>query len=110
MLRAEAFDHCFSSFGVDQTLMVGLVTRHFLQLHNLSEAAHIVHLVFGAAAITVAEIPQRHQILLDATLMGMGKGPGNLCTEEIAAYLDSNFYKSYDVELVNDTLTKEILP
>ena len=61
-------------------------------------------------AITVAEIPQRHQILLDATLMGMGKGPGNLCTEEIAAYLDSNFYKSYDVELVNDTVTKEILP
>ena len=60
-------------------------------------------------AITVAEVPLRHQVMLDSTLMGMGKGPGNLCTEEIAAYLDSNFYKSYDVELINDIVSREIL-
>ncbi|MDR2043932.1 MAG: homocitrate synthase [Clostridium sp.] len=50
------------------------------------------------------------QITVDASLFGMGRVPGNLCTEHIIDYMNSFYGASYDVEPVFDAIDDYIAP
>lgn len=53
-------------------------------------------LSFRNAAASL-ELKLGRELLLDSTLAGIGKGAGNLDTEQFAAYLNENYGKSYDL-------------
>ena len=48
--------------------------------------------------------------ILDASLNGMGRVPGNLCIELIMDYLNKHFGKSYDIDPVLDATEESISP
>ena len=49
-------------------------------------------------------------VIVDASLLGMGRTPGNLCIELIADHLNLNFDKHYDIDLMLDAIQDHILP
>ncbi len=55
-------------------------------------------------ALSFVEFNARHDMMLDASIMGMGKGAGNLCTELIEATL-INEGKSYDTNVIYDAIS-----
>lgn len=55
-------------------------------------------------ALSFVEFNARHDMMLDASIMGMGKGAGNLCTELIEATL-INEGKSYNTNVIYDAIS-----
>lgn len=53
--------------------------------------------------------PKRNCVL-DASLNGMGRVPGNLCMELIMDYLNRSYGKSYDIDPVLDAIEEYITP
>jgi 4-hydroxy 2-oxovalerate aldolase len=51
-----------------------------------------------------------HDILLDASVYGMGRGAGNLNMELFASYLNKNYDKSYNIDKFLDIMDKYIKP
>lgn len=56
-------------------------------------------------ALAFVEFNSRHDMMLDASIMGMGKGAGNLCTELIEATLIKEG-KSYNTNVVYDAISE----
>ena len=63
------------------------LARHFLNIHN----------------------PKR-EVFVDASLQGMGRMPGNLCTEIIMDYLNEHYAKSYNLDFVLEAIDTHISP
>ncbi len=55
-------------------------------------------------ALSFVEFNARHDMMLDASIMGMGKGAGNLCTELIEATL-INEGKNYNTSVIYDAIS-----
>ena len=49
-------------------------------------------------------------VTVDASLLGMGRAPGNLCIELIADYLNLNFGKQYNIDCMLDAIQDHIMP
>lgn len=49
-------------------------------------------------------------VIIDGSLMGMGRIPGNLSLELEANYLNENFEKNYDIDYMLDAIEEYILP
>lgn len=49
-------------------------------------------------------------VVVDGSLLGMARGAGNSCTEEIAAYINSRFGKKYNIPALLETIEKYIVP
>ncbi len=60
-------------------------------------------------ACTFAQQPTKHPLMLDASIMGMGKGAGNLCTELIAPILVEEG-KKYDIVGVYEEISEYFAP
>ena len=56
-------------------------------------------------ALSFVEFNARHAMLLDSSIMGMGKGAGNLCTELIEPIL-INEGKYYNVHVIYDAISE----
>lgn len=56
-------------------------------------------------ALSFVEYNARHDVMLDASIMGMGKGAGNLCTELIEATL-INEGKNYNTNVIYDAISE----
>ncbi len=50
------------------------------------------------------------EVIIDGSLMGMGRIPGNLSLELIANYLNEDFDKAYDIDCMLDTIEDHIAP
>lgn len=48
--------------------------------------------------------------ILDASLNGMGRVPGNLCLELLADYLNKNYGKKYEINYILDAIEEHIMP
>ena len=48
--------------------------------------------------------------ILDASLNGMGRVPGNLCLELMADYLNKNYGKKYGINHILDAIEEHIMP
>jgi len=84
--------------------------------HNLDDEITIdfhshnnMQLSFSFAQEIVAMSKGKRNVILDATLIGMGKGAGNLNTELIVEYLNSRYGYTYDYDRILDTIEEHIL-
>lgn len=76
---------------VDSTWVIGF------HAHNNRQMAY-------SNALSFVEYNSKHNVMLDASIMGMGKGAGNLCTELIETAL-INEGKSYNSNVLYDAIT-----
>ena len=84
--KLEIADEC-----VSQEMMIGF------HAHNNRQMAYSNSLSFVA-------YNARHNLMIDASIMGMGKGAGNLCTELIEATLNREG-KSYNSNVIYDAIS-----
>ena len=60
--------------------------------------------------MAICEHPWRHELMLDASVMGIGRGAGNLCLELLEKYLNENHGGSYDPEPLYECADRYIQP
>lgn len=84
--------------------------------HNLAEpvglALHLhenMSLSFSLAQSFLQKNTKRN-VIVDGSLAGMGRNPGNLPLELLADYLNRNYEKSYDLDYLLDAAQEYILP
>lgn len=65
-----------------------------LHLHNNLQTA------FTNAMTFLDTIPEDRDVVIDTSILGMGRGAGNLPTELLANYLNSNYQKKYNIEAI----------
>lgn len=63
-----------------------------------------------AHAQAVSTMLLSHDLIIDGTLMGMGKGAGNLPTERVASYLNGAYSYYYDTARLEEAARKYIEP
>lgn len=61
-------------------------------------------------AVAMSEHIWSHDIMLDASVFGMGRGAGNLCLELLLNYLNTNFQAGYDINPIYNVAEKYIIP
>lgn len=59
-------------------------------------------------AVYFCEREWNRDILIDGSVMGIGRGPGNLCLELLEKYLNDKFKRSYKVENIYEVAEKYI--
>lgn len=108
---------CFyivDSFGVIETEDFQRIL--FLADHNLKtdiilgyHAHNNLQQAYGNAKYMV-EQNLTHDIMLDASVYGMGRGAGNLNMELFASYLNRNYDKSYHIDAFLDIMDEHLKP
>jgi len=53
---------------------------------------------------------QQRDLVIDSSIFGIGRGAGNLCTELITQYLNKNYQKNYNINLITEVSHKYIMP
>lgn len=67
-------------------------------------------LAYGLAQKFISDVQTERNIIVDGSLMGIGRAPGNLCTEIIANYLICNAGKEYNIEAFMKSINEDIKP
>ena len=67
-------------------------------------------LSYGMVQHTLLNMNLNRNIIIDGSLFGMGRIPGNLPSELIVDFLNKEFNKSYDIEPMLDCIEKVIIP
>lgn len=90
---------------------------YFLIEHNLDKNITLgVHLhqnlglAYSLAQYILSIVSPTRNIIIDGSLYGMGKVPGNLCIEQIMDFLNIEYNKSYSTEPVYDAIDEYIMP
>lgn len=86
----------------DQILRPGMVLG--VHLHNNRDLA------FANAMEAMRTVEEDRPLMIDCTLSGIGKGAGNMRTEDFAEYLNMEYGKAYDVELLCTTALRVMDP
>lgn len=81
-----------------------IADQYLIPSMKLGFHAHNNRQMAYSNALSFVEFNARHDMMLDASIMGMGKGAGNLCTELIEATL-INEGKSYDTNVIYDAIS-----
>ncbi len=58
----------------------------------------------------ICEHPWRHELMLDASVMGIGRGAGNLCLELLEKYLNELWGSNYDLNPLYECADRYIQP
>jgi len=88
-------------FLADHNLKDGIILGYHAH-NNLQQA-------YGNAKYMV-EQRLTHDIMLDASVYGMGRGAGNLNMELFASYLNRNYDKSYTIDAFLDIMDEHLKP
>lgn len=103
------------TFGVMR--LRDLSHRYYLVENNLASDITIgvhLHENLGLAYSLAQHITQianpKRNIVIDASLLGMGRVPGNLCIEHIIDYMNEQFGDSYSLEPIYDAIDDYIAP
>lgn len=67
-----------------------------------------LQLAFSNAQELIAEFTDR-EVVIDSSIIGMGRGAGNLCTELIARYMNNKLKTQYNVTALLDVIDKYLL-
>lgn len=89
----------FGSMGLEEVVQRLLLADSCLK-EEISLGLHTHNhqqLSFQHAAAAL-RLGLNRKLMIDGTLAGMGKGPGNMPTEDFAEYLNQNYGKTYDLE------------
>lgn len=84
---------------LDKEIKVGLHSHNNLHLSC----------ALAEQLITMAAETGR-SVVVDGSLLGMGRGAGNACTETIVNFLNTRYGKNYDLPVLLDTIDKYIVP
>lgn len=105
---ATAF-YVVDSFGqmnnVDLIHKLELADQYVSMNMKVGFHAHNNRQLAYSNALSFISYNSRHNLMLDASIMGMGKGAGNLCTELIAADLNSQG-KRYTTNTLYDAISE----
>lgn len=82
---------------LEEEICLGLHTHNNLQLSFANAAAAL-------------DMKLSRDLIIDGTLLGMGKGPGNVRTEEFAEYLNKAWGKTYNLQVLKAAAEKIIGP
>lgn len=100
------------SFGVMRRR--DLMRLFYMVEHNLNQSIYIgfhshnnLQLAYSNAQ-ALADTRKKHDLIIDCSVFGMGRGAGNLNTELFVEYLNENFNTAYDVKPLL-TIVDEIL-
>lgn len=88
--------------------MLELADQHVSMSMKLGFHAHNNRQMAYANAQSFIKYRAKHDIMLDSSIMGMGKGAGNLCTELIAVSLVDEG-KEYNVSVLYDIISSYFL-
>lgn len=84
--------------NMDPSIRIGLHVHE-----NLS-------LAFSMAQYFLRITKESRNVIIDSSLMGIGRAPGNLCTELITDYLNKNYRKEYDIRVIMAAIDNNIKP
>lgn len=111
---AKAF-YIVDSFGqMDSAMLthkIEIVDQYVSPSMKIGFHAHNNRQLAYSNALTFLDYNAKHDIMLDASIMGMGKGAGNLCTELIAASLiqeGKNYETTCIYESISEYFSKKI--
>ena len=97
------------SFGqmnnADLTHKLELADEYLIHSMKLGFHAHNNRQLAFSNALTFVGFHARHSMMIDASIMGMGKGAGNLCTELIEATLNSEG-ASYNTSVIYGSISE----
>ncbi len=100
VLMKDSLEHILKLY--DERLDSGIT----LGLH----AHENLSLAFSLAQYFVNTMNTKRNIAVDSSLMGIGRAPGNLCTELISSWLNKNYGKNYSVLKLLQLMQDEIAP
>lgn len=83
--------------NLDPKIKVGFHSHNNLQL-SFSNAQALI------------SVNSKRPIIIDASVFGMGRGAGNLCTELITRYINENIENKYDILPVLEIMDEYIMP
>lgn len=86
-----------TDFNLDQSILLGYHSHN-----NLQQA-------YGNAKLIV-EQNLVHNLIIDASVYGMGRGAGNLNMELFAAYLNKRYEKYYNIDAFLDIMDEDLKP
>lgn len=93
-----------------------LLKLFYLVDHNLDEEIAIgyhshnnLQLAFSNAQALI-ENAQKRSLIIDASVLGMGRGAGNLCTEILTQYMNEMMEYKYHTELLIELVDEYISP
>ena len=101
------------TFGVLQfEELSGILNFYDKNLNDKTAIGLHVHenlsLAFSLAQYFLSNVSKNRNVVIDGSLMGMGRIPGNLCIELIADYLNEHYGSNYQISnmmgLINDII------
>ena len=85
----------------DVLTMVALYEEHLDKSIKIGFHFHNnMQLAFANAISLLESMKSEHSIIIDGSIFGMGSGAGNLPIELMMQYLNTNYDKEYDIELI----------
>ncbi|MDR1460551.1 MAG: hypothetical protein LBI78_02785 [Campylobacteraceae bacterium] len=61
-------------------------------------------------ASSILEVEYKHEVMIDASILGIGRGAGNLHLELFMQYLNDNYGKNYDINPILQAANDYIIP
>lgn len=89
----------------DLDRIVGILDSHLDKSIELGLHAHNnQQLAFALCIHFIESLKNKRNIIVDATLSGMGRGAGNATTELVASYIDRTQNGNYDMNAIMDAI------
>lgn len=83
--------------NLNSNIKIGFHSHNNLQL-SFSNAQELI------------KIGSRRNIIIDTSILGMGRGAGNLCTELMTQYINENIEHKYNLIPILETMDEYIMP
>lgn len=110
---AEAF-YIVDSFGEmrpnDMSRIINLVDHNLIPVMPLGFHSHNNLQMSYSNAISMLQFPTNRDLIIDCSIMGMGKGAGNLNTELLLDHLNMYYGKKYRIAPLLEVIDKVIKP
>lgn len=101
MLSEASGFYIVDSFGEmrsnDMNRVLNLVDHNLIPTMTLGFHSHNNLQLSYSNAMTFIDFPTQRQLIIDSSVMGMGKGAGNLNTELLLEHLNLYYSKNYDI-------------
>lgn len=111
-LSGAAGFYIVDSFGEmrpnDMDRILNLVDHNLISTMPLGFHSHNNLQMSYSNAIAMLQFPTNREIMLDCSIMGMGKGAGNLNTELLLEHLNLYYGKNYAIEPLLEVIDKVI--
>ncbi len=110
---ASAF-YIVDSFGEmrpnDMNRVLNLIDHNLISSMTVGFHSHNNLQMSYSNAISMIQFPTNRNLMLDSSIMGMGKGAGNLNTELLLEHLNLYYGKNYAIAPLLDVIDKVLTP